>query len=129
MGGEMLRLLPDTTAGLVVEALPGAGGIPPGMLLALVDVARRLPVVIAPRAPFGRLPPNPTGGTGEPLADAPFLSCGPLTAEQAWLLLMLVLGEHPDTDAARARFENELFGRAAASAAPAAQPADRQDGG
>ena len=121
MGPEMLRLLPKQTAGLVVEALPGAGGIPPEMQHALVDIAARLLVVIAPRAPFGRIPPKPTGGTGEPLGRAPFLSCGPLTAEQAWLLLMLVLGEHPGPDSCAGPFRERTVARAAT--------ADDQDGG
>ena len=46
--------------------------------------------------------------TGEPLADLPLLSPGPLTAEQAWLLLMLVLGEERDPDSARRRFREEV---------------------
>jgi L-asparaginase len=118
MDPSVIRQLPTETAGLVVETLPGAGGIPPAMQRDLIVLAEQLPVVIAPRAPFGRLPRKPTGGTGEPLRDAPLLSCGPLTAEQAWLLLMLVLGENSEPAAARARFDHELFGRP-----PSARPA------
>ena len=92
--------------GLVVEALPGSGGVPPGAVETLRDVAARIPVVIASRAPFGYQPPAPTGGTGEPLADIPLLSAGSLSAEQAWLLLMLVLGETKEFgESARRRFE------------------------
>ena len=79
--------------GLVVEALPGSGGVPPAAIEALRAVASRIPVVVASRAPFGRQPDVPTGGTGEPLADIPLLSARSLSAEQAWLALMLVLGE------------------------------------
>ena len=92
--------------GLVVEALPGSGGVPPRAVEALKEAASRIPVVIASRAPFGVQPEAPTGGTGEPLADVPLLSAGSLSAEQAWLLLMLVLGEMDEFgEAARQRFE------------------------
>jgi L-asparaginase/Glu-tRNA(Gln) amidotransferase subunit D len=110
MNADVIRRMPSSIPGLVVEALPGAGGIPPAMQRELSALAGHVPVVIAPRAPIGTLPRTPTGGTGEPLASSPFLSCGPLTAEQAWLLLMLVLGETTDPAAARARFEREVSG-------------------
>ena len=90
--------------GLVVEGLPGIGGIPPAMQPAILAAARKVPVVIASRAPYGRLPAEPTGGTGEPLVGGGLLSAGGLTAEQAWLLLMVVLGEHPDRQAAQSVF-------------------------
>jgi L-asparaginase len=103
--------------GLVVEALPGSGGVPPGALEALSSVADRMPVVVASRAPFGRQPDAPTGGTGEPLAGLPLLSARSLSAEQAWLLLMLVLGESPDFDpAARERFNTVAAGASAPGA-------------
>jgi L-asparaginase len=94
------RALPEDTRGLVVEALPGVGGIPPGMIEGLAAVARRMPVVIASRAPYGQLPEAATGGTGEPLRDVGLLSAGPLSAEQAYLLLMAVLGETEPSDVA-----------------------------
>jgi L-asparaginase/Glu-tRNA(Gln) amidotransferase subunit D len=90
--------------GLVVEGLPGVGGIPPGMTDAVRAAASRIPVVIASRAPFGRLPVVPTGGTGERLRDAGLLSAGDLTAEQAWLLLMAALGEGGTSDDVKHRF-------------------------
>lgn len=90
--------------GLVVEGLPGIGGIPPGMRDAVVAAAAAMPVVIASRAPFGRLPSVPTGGTGEPLGDVDLLSAGDLTAEQAWLLLMAALGEGGSDDDVKRRF-------------------------
>jgi L-asparaginase len=92
--------------GLVVEALPGSGGVPPAAIDALKEVASRIPVVIASRAPFGNQPGTSTGGTGEPLAGMPLLSAGSLSAEQAWILLMLVLGESQEAgDATRERFD------------------------
>lgn len=129
MDPSAIRQLPTETAGLVVEALPGAGGIPPAMQRDLIAIAEQLPVVIAPRSPFGRLPPKPSGGTGEPLGDASLLSCGSLTAEQAWLLLMLVLGENREPAEARARYRHELFGRSAATPVKRTRDDDKRDGG
>jgi L-asparaginase/Glu-tRNA(Gln) amidotransferase subunit D len=74
----------------------------------MVDALRvatgQMPVVIASRAPAGRLPVTPTGGTGEPLRDIGVLSAGELTAEQAWLLLMAALGEGGTDAQVRERF-------------------------
>jgi L-asparaginase len=97
--------------GLVIEGLPGAGAISPAMQPAVLAAARLVPVVVASRAPFGALPDRPTGGTGEPLRDADLLSAGPLTAEQAWLLLMLVLGEGGTVDEVKVRFRAALRDR------------------
>jgi L-asparaginase len=105
MDGAALRAAVDDGAhGLVVEGLPGSGGIPPSMLPALREVASRVPVVLASRAPFGRLPDEPTGGTGEPLRGLGLLSARALTAEQAWLLLMASLGDGTDDADVRRRF-------------------------
>ncbi len=98
-----VALGPDTR-GLVIEGLPGTGGIPPAMHGAIASVAARMPVVLASRAPYGRLPDVPTGGTGEPLREVDLLSAGDLTAEQAWLLLMAALGEGGSDGDVRRRF-------------------------
>ncbi|HEU4572234.1 MAG TPA: asparaginase domain-containing protein [Candidatus Limnocylindrales bacterium] len=94
--------------GLVVEALPGAGGVPPRMADALARAAEGIPVAVTPRAPFGRIDGAPTGGTGEPLRDLDLLAPGPLTAEQAWLLLMAALGDGTDPADARRRFQTAV---------------------
>lgn len=105
-GTQIATAAASGARGLIVEALPGSGGVPPGALEALRSAAAEIPVVIASRAPFGTQPGVPTGGTGEPLAGIPLLSARSLSAEQAWLLLMLVLGETPAFGAAgRDRFE------------------------
>jgi L-asparaginase len=81
-------------SGVVLEALPGTGGVPPGMLPALRRAAAaNTPVVIAPRSPVGRTPDPPTGGTGEPLRGLSLLSAGDLSAEKAWVLLSVALGQ------------------------------------
>ncbi len=92
-GAAIVAAARSRSKGMVIEALPGSGGIPPTALAAVREVAQRMPVVIASRAPYGSLSATPTGGTGEPLRGIPLLSAGRLSAEQAWLLLMVVLAE------------------------------------
>ncbi|HET7028801.1 MAG TPA: asparaginase [Candidatus Limnocylindrales bacterium] len=96
--------------GLVVEALPGAGGIPPRMQPSVAAAAGAIPTVVASRAPYGRLADVPGGGTGDPLRELDLLSAGSLTAEQAWLLLMAALGDAEDDEDARARFRAAATG-------------------
>jgi L-asparaginase len=97
--------------GLVVEGLPGQGGIPPGMQPAVAQAAARVPVVLASRAPFGELSDLAAGGTGEPLRDVGLLSAGALSAEHAWLLLMAVLADEDGPESARRRFAAAATGR------------------
>jgi L-asparaginase len=106
-GGLIDVALDSDAAGLVVEALPGAGGVPTQALASLKAAADRVPVVIASRAPFGVQQPVPTGGTGEPLKGTPFLSAGGLSAEAAWLLLMVILGQgrNPNRSTIHAAFD------------------------
>jgi L-asparaginase len=99
------RVLADDPAGIVIEGLPGVGGVPPAMQPGLIAASRDRPVVVASRAPFGRLPDVVSGGTGEPLRDADLWSAGGLTAEQAWLALMAALGDGGTSAEVRARFE------------------------
>ena len=99
------RVLADDPAGIVIEGLPGVGGVPPAMQPALIAASRDRPVVVASRAPFGRLPAVVSGGTGEPLLEAELWSAGVLTAEQAWLALMAALGDGGTRAEVRARFE------------------------
>jgi L-asparaginase len=96
--------LPRDWHGLALEALPGAGGVPSNLHPTLRSIAERVPVVIASRAPAGRVPNPPTGGTGEPLARMNLLSAGDLTSEKAWLLLMACLGQSATADQARELF-------------------------
>lgn len=95
-------LVAGGSRGIVVEGLPGSGGIPPEMQPGLRDAAQKgLPVVVASRAPLGRVPSPPTGGTEAPLQDMDLISAGDLTTEKAWVLLMAVLGETSDRQALR----------------------------
>ncbi|HKC20194.1 MAG TPA: asparaginase domain-containing protein [Candidatus Dormibacteraeota bacterium] len=92
--------------GLVIEALPGAGGVPPHLHQVVGEAAARIPVVIASRAPLGQVPSPPTGGTGEPFAAMHLISSRDLTSEKAWLLLMCVLGQSSSREGARELFES-----------------------
>lgn len=84
----------DGTPGIVIEALPGSGGIPPGMIPGVKRAAEAgVPVVVASRSPVGRMPDKPTGGTGEPLRNMQLISAGDLSAEKAWVLLSVALGQ------------------------------------
>lgn len=88
--------------GVVVEGLPGVGGIP----LAMQDALRRhagggVQIVVSSRAPSGEIPSPPTGGTGEPLVESGLLSAGSLTTEKAWVLLMACLGQSEGVTAAK----------------------------
>jgi L-asparaginase len=103
-GGQVSAVLDDGARGIVLEGLPGHGGLPPEMHPAVARaVSEGIPVVLASRAPLGRIETPPTGGTGEPLADMGLLSAGDLTVEKAWILLMVVLAQvgSPDQHAAR----------------------------
>lgn len=104
--GALLDAVADRGArGVVIEGTPGAGGVPPTMLDALTRLARAdVAIVISSRAPFGRIPDPPTGGTGSPLAELPLISAGPLTTEKAWVLLSAVLGQTATTSEARSLF-------------------------
>lgn len=98
-GSSVDAVVGSGARGLVLEGLPGGGGLPPKMH----DSVRRaseqgILVVLASRAPVGRISSVPTGGTGEPLADMKLLSAGDLTAEKAWVLLMVVLGQGGNHD-------------------------------
>lgn len=97
--------------GVVIEALPGAGGIPPAMLPAIQRlIDDQVAVVVSSRAPYGRVSDPPTGGTGSPLAELPLLSSGDLTAEKAWVLLSVVLGQSSDKSSASALFQSMVRG-------------------
>ena len=96
--------VPHDWHGLVLEALPGAGGVPSNLHPTLSAIGDRVPVVVSSRAPVGRVPSPPTGGTGEPLAGMNLLSAGDLTSEKAWLLLMASLGQSRSVDEARDLF-------------------------
>lgn len=99
--------LKEGSLGIVIEGLPGSGGIPTKMsqgVRAAVDAG--VPVVLSSRAPYGCVPSSPTGGTGDPLRDLDLISSGDLTPEKSWVLLAVALGEaHHDRDGVRKIFQ------------------------
>ena len=103
-GAQLHAAMAQGAPGVVVEALPGSGGVPPGMHRSLRAAAEAVPVVIASRAPAGSVPDPPLGGTGGPLNGMHLISAGALTAEAAWVLLSLGLGESAGADGVRALF-------------------------
>jgi L-asparaginase len=97
--------LHEGALGIVVEGHPGAGGVTPGMLVGLgAAVEQGIPVVLSSRAPHGKIPSPPTGGTGDPLRDLRLISAGDLTTDKAMVLLMASLGETRDNEALRRIF-------------------------
>jgi L-asparaginase len=91
--------------GIVLEGLPGSGGIPPRMHSSIGRaIEQGIPVVLASRAPVGRIHERPTGGTGEPLLGLELISAGDLTAEKAWVALMVVLGQGEGSEDSVASF-------------------------
>jgi L-asparaginase len=102
---EMLAAaMAEPIRGLVLEALPGAGGIPREIHEPLRAAAARLAIAVASRAPVGHVPSPPTGGTGEPLSSMQLISAHDLTSEKAWLLMMAVLGQSRTRAEARELF-------------------------
>lgn len=96
-GSAVDAAVANGSPGIVIEALPGSGGLPQGMIPPVQHAAEAgLPVVIAPRSPAGRAPEPPTGGTGEPLESIPLLSAGDLSAEKAWVLLSVALAQRDE---------------------------------
>jgi L-asparaginase len=93
-GSEALTALVESDMrGLVIEGLPGQGGVPQAMHQALRAAAARMPVVLSSRAPSGFLSSSPTGGTGEPLRGLGLISARGLSSEKAFVLLMVALAE------------------------------------
>jgi L-asparaginase len=111
-GALLQGVMAREARGVVIEGMPGAGGVPPSMTEALAQLASTdTVVVVSSRAPSGLVPDPPTGGTGSPLIDLPLLSAGPLTTEKAWVLLSLVMGACTTADDARSMFSSLLRGR------------------
>ncbi len=100
----MVAELDRGVRGIVLEGLPGQGGVPKTMHEAVRRAAETMPVVLSSRAPSGVLSPAATGGTGEPLREMGLISAQALTTEKAWLLLMVALAEVSGIDEVRRIF-------------------------
>jgi L-asparaginase len=107
MDGRFVRAsVEHGAAAIVVEGLPGTGGVTPPVAEAVRDaLASGIPVVVTTRCASGRVRPVYGGGPGsKDMADAGCIMAGDLTAAKARILLTVALVESPDVDALRAVF-------------------------
>jgi L-asparaginase len=93
-------------AAIVVEGLPGTGGVTLPVAEAVREaLASGIPVVVTTRCASGRVRPVYGGGPGsKDMADAGCIMAGDLTAAKARILLTVALVECPDVEALRAVF-------------------------
>jgi L-asparaginase len=94
-------------AGIVVEGLPGSGGVPPALLPSMAGALdRQIPVVLTSRAPFGRITPISRGESGpRVLYEMGVIMAGDLPAHKARLLLTVALGNDQNLEQLRETFE------------------------
>ena len=99
-GGDLLRTAATTADGVVVEAF-GAGHLTPGLLHALRDVLRRVPVVVTVAPERGSMMHATYGFEGsERDVRASGVACAPfLSARAARIALLCCLGAELDRDA------------------------------
>ena len=92
-GAPVRRALQDGAKGIVLEAL-GRGNVPPAMLSAVAEAtAAGVPVVVASRCPRGSTGPTYAyPGGGRTLQDVGAVFAGDLSAVQARVRLMVLLG-------------------------------------
>ena len=89
--------------GLVIEGMPGGGGVPLAMMCALREaIASHVPVIATSRSPFGRILSIAGGGSGpSDLAAAGAIPCGDLAPAKARLFLMCALAVTEDLSVIR----------------------------
>jgi L-asparaginase len=93
-------------AAIVIEGLPGTGGVTRGVIAAVRDViAGGTPVVVTTRCNSGRVFPVYGGGPGsKDMADAGCIMAGDLAPAKARILLTVALAETRDVQELRAIF-------------------------
>lgn len=104
-GAGIEAVVAEGGRGIVLEGLAGSGGIPPKMQPAVAHAAQRGVVTVLASSAPGGLISSTGGGTGEPLAHIGLIPAGDLTAEKAWVLLMVALAEAPGIDGVRMIFD------------------------
>lgn len=99
-------------AGIVVEGLPGSGGVPPALLPAVARaLERKIAVVLTSRAPFGRITPLSRGESGpRVLYEMGVTMAGDLSAPKARLLLAVALGHGQTLEQLREIFQRVARG-------------------
>jgi L-asparaginase len=93
-------------AAIVIEGLPGTGGVTPGVIAAVRDaIAGGTPVVVTTRCDGGRVFPVYGGGPGsKDMAEAGCIMAGDLSPAKARILLTVALAETRDVEELRAIF-------------------------
>jgi L-asparaginase len=93
-------------AGIVVEGLPGSGGVPPALLPSVAKALdRHMPLVLTSRAPFGRITPISRGESGpRVLHEMGAIMAGDLPAHKARLLTAVAVGSGQNVDQLRETF-------------------------
>jgi L-asparaginase len=105
--GRLLRAAVQSGArAVVVQGLPGGGGVSPAMMREMVAaIEAGLPLVLTSRSPFGRLLPAAGGGSGPAdVAAAGGILAGDLNAAKARVLLLCALAAGHGPDEIRADF-------------------------
>lgn len=94
-------------AGIVVEGLPGSGGVPPSLLPSVAKALdRQIPLVLTSRAPFGRITPTSRGESGpRVLYEMGAIMAGDLPAHKARLLVAVALANGQNVDQLRETFQ------------------------
>jgi L-asparaginase len=105
--GGLIDLAVQTGAqGIVVEGMPGGGGVTVGVMAAVTrQLAAGIPVVTTSRSPLGRSLHIAGGGTGpRDLVAAGAIVCHQLSAAKARIILLLALARTRDPHRLRAWF-------------------------
>ena len=92
--------------GIVVEALPGSGGVTPGFLDGLGEAVNQVPTIVCTDCPMGRVAPVYGAGAGSrDVLSMGCLSAGDLAASKARIFLSLALSLTEDRDRIRSWLE------------------------
>jgi L-asparaginase len=108
--GRLLRCAVETGArGLVIEGMPGGGGVTTSIMEAVLDaLERRIPVVLSSRAMFGRALSISGGGSGPAdIIAAGAIPARALSPAKARVLLMCALAASSDLNQIRVWFGEE----------------------
>jgi L-asparaginase len=99
-------------AGIVIEGLPGSGGVPPSLLPPVARaLERQIPVVLTSRAPYGRITPISRGESGpRVLYEMGAIMAGDLPAHKARLLVAVARGNGQNVDQLRQTFQHVARG-------------------
>jgi L-asparaginase len=107
MDGRFVRFsVENEAAAIVIEGLPGTGGVTVPVIEAVRDaIAKGTPVVVTTRCDSGRVLPVYGGGPGsKDMAEAGCIMAGDLSPAKARILLTVALAETRDVEELRAIF-------------------------